>query len=50
MLYDEKYHPKPCGKRKKVIDRGERTKKRNEVKPVVNISKKPQSFLGISPV
>ena len=33
---------------KKVIDRGKRSKKLSEVKPVENISKNLQSFLEIS--
>ena len=35
---------------KKVISTGKRSKTLNEVKPVENISKNPQSFLEISPV
>ena len=35
---------------KKVIGRGKSNKTLNEVKPVENISKNPQSFLEISPV
>ena len=35
---------------KKVIDRGKRSKTLSEVKSVGNISKNPQSFLGISPM
>ena len=34
---------------KKVIDRGKRSKKLSEVKPIENISKNLQSFLEISP-
>ena len=34
----------------KVINRGKRSKTLNEVKPVENISKNPQSFLEITPV
>ena len=33
---------------KKVIDAGKRSKTLSEVKPVKNVSKNPQSFLGIS--
>ena len=36
--------------RKKVIDRGKRSKTLSEVKQVKNISKNLQSFLEISPV
>ena len=39
---------KPCIKRKKVIDRGKRSKAMSQVKPVENIGRNPQSFLGIS--
>ena len=35
---------------KKVIDRGKRSKTLSEVKPVINITKNPQSFLEINPV
>ena len=35
---------------KKVIGRGKRSKKMNEVKPVENINNNLQSFLEISPV
>ena len=35
---------------KKVIDKAKRSKKMNEVKPVRNISKNPQSFLVIRPM
>ena len=35
---------------KKVIDRGKRSNTLSEVKLIKNISKKPQSFLEISPV
>ena len=41
---------KLCAKMKKVINRGKRSKKLSEVKPVENISKNLQSFLEISPV
>ena len=34
----------------KVIERGKRSKILSEVKPVQNMSKNLQSFLGISPV
>ena len=34
---------------RKVIDRGKRSKTLNEVKPVENISKDPEIFLGVSP-
>ena len=34
---------------KKVINRGKRSKKLSEVKPIENISKNLQSFLEISP-
>ena len=34
----------------KVIDRGKTSKTLSELKPVENISKNSQSFLGISPV
>ena len=37
-------------KMKKATDRGKRSKKLSEVKPVENISKNPQSFLEINPV
>ena len=37
-------------KRKKVTDRGKRSKTLNEVKPAENISKNPQSLLEMSPV
>ena len=40
-----KYHQELCPKKKMVIDRGKRSKKPNEVKPVKNINKNPQSFL-----
>ena len=33
-----------------MIDKGKRSKKLSEVKPVENISKNPQSFLEINPV
>ena len=33
-----------------VIDRGKRSKKINEVKPVENMNKNPQNFLEISPI
>ena len=33
-----------------VINRGKRSKTLNEVKPVENINKNPESFLEISPV
>ena len=35
---------------KKVIDKGEKSKTLNEVKPVENTSKNLESFLDISPV
>ena len=35
---------------RKVINRGKRSKTLSEVKPVENISRNLQSFLGISPV
>ena len=35
---------------KKVINKGKRSKTLSEVKPVENISKNPQSFLGIRPM
>ena len=44
-----KQNQKPCTKRKKVINRGKRSKTLSEVKPVKNVSKKLQSFLEISP-
>ena len=33
-----------------MIDRGKRSKTLNEVKPVKNVNKYPQSFLEISPI
>ena len=36
--------------RKRMIDRGKRSKMLSELKPVENISKNKQSFLEISPV
>ena len=33
-----------------VVDRGKRSKALNEVKPVGNISKNPQSFLEMNPM
>ena len=39
-----------CIKRKKVINRGKRSKTSSEVKPVENISKNPQSFLGVNSI
>ena len=48
-VLDEK-HQKPCIKTKKVITRDKRSTTLNEVKPVKNINKNPQSFLKISPV
>ena len=44
-----KQNQKLCTKTKKVIDRGKRSKKLSEVKPIEN-SKNLQSFLEISPV
>ena len=41
---------KPHIKKKKVIDRGKRSKTLSEVKPVENVSKNLYSFLEISPV
>ena len=41
---------KACIKMKEAIDRGQRSKTLNEVKSVENISKKPLSFLEISPL
>ena len=35
---------------KKVVNRGKRSKTLNEIKPVKNRSKNPQSFLEISPM
>ena len=40
-----KQNQKFCTKTKKVIDRGKKSKKLSEVKPVENISKNLQSFL-----
>ena len=37
-----------CIKRKKVINRGKRSKTSSEVKPVENISENPQSFLEVN--
>ena len=45
-----KQNQKPCITRKKVIDRGKRSKTLSEVKQVKNISKNLQSFLEISPM
>ena len=45
-----KQNQKPCIKKNKVIDRGERCKTLSEVKPVENIIKNLQSFLEISPM
>ena len=39
-----------CIKRKKVINRGKRSKTSSEVKPVENISKNPQNFLGVNSI
>ena len=49
-LCSMKQHQKPCNKSKKVIVRGKRSKTMNEVKPVRNIDKNPESFLEIRPV
>ena len=43
-----KQNQKLCIKRKKVINRGKRSKTLSEVKPVENISKNQQSFLESS--
>ena len=43
------YYQKLCTK-KKLIDRGKRSKRPNEVKPIENINKNPQSSLKISPM
>ena len=40
-----KQHQTQCTKTKKVIKRGKRSKTLNEVKPVKNINKNPQSLL-----
>ena len=45
-----KQNQKPCTARKKVIDRGKRSKTLSEVKQVKNLYKNLQSFLEISPV
>ena len=39
-----------CTKKKKVINRGKRSKTLSEVRPVRNINKNLQSFLEISPM
>ena len=39
-----------CIKRKKVINRGKRSKTSSEVKPVENISKNLQSFLEVNSI
>ena len=44
-----KSNQKPCTKTK-VIDRGKRKRTLSQAKPVENISKNQESFLGISPV
>ena len=43
-----KYNKKTCTKTKKVIDRGKRSKRLSEAKPVEKISNNLKSFLGIS--
>ena len=45
-----KCNQKPCTKKKKVIDRGKRSKTLSEVKPVKNKSKNLQSILEICPM
>ena len=45
-----KLRQKPYIKEMKVISRGKRSKTLSKVKPIKNISGKPQSFLEISPV
>ena len=45
-----KYHQKPCIKAKKVIGRGKRSKKLNELKPFKSINMNLKSFLEIRPV
>ena len=45
-----KSHQTLCTKKKMIINRGKRSKTPNEVKPVENVSKNPESFVKISPV
>ena len=45
-----KQNQNPDTNKKKVIDRGKRSKILNEVKPVENVSRNLQNFVEISPV